>query len=438
MANNRGSAFCDAQSTLLASKPSLQAAAKEGHLEVVEKLLEAKADVNAAPERWYGRTALQAAAEGGHFEVVEKLLEAKADINAAPASWGGRTALQAAAEGGHLEVVEKLLEAKADVNAAASWDGRTALRAAAEGGHLEVVEKLLGAKADVNAAPASWKGRTALQAAAEGGHLEVVEKLLEAKADVNAAPASWKGHTALQAAAEGGHLEVVEKLLGAKANINAAGWDGRTALQAAAEGGHLEVVEKLLGAKADINSAAASWSGRTAQQKNLQHKLITRFSQNKENLFHNTVTQSEAALQEARDQLQPEEDVYVTMEDRLIQLQGAILGINRGLVSTRIMQALTPTAEGINSNGDDLPAVQFLHAKRPKKKRGLPGFVNGVRAAAMADTGASVNVISEDYAQKMRLEIVESDASYRLGNSRSGRCIGKLCTARTYRSYESC
>jgi hypothetical protein len=92
---------------------------------------------------------------------------------------------------------------------------------------------------------------------------------------------------------------------------------------------------------------------------------------------------------------------------------------------------------GINSNGDDLPAVQSLHAKRPKKKRGLPGFVNGVRVAAMADTGASVNVISEAYAQKMRLEIVESDVSYRLGNSRSGRCIGKLCTAQAYRSYES-
>ena len=346
MANDRGSAFCDVQSTLLASKPSLQAAAKEGHLEVVEKLLEAKADVNAAT--W----------------------------------WDGRTALQAAAEGGHLEVVEKLLEAKADVNASTRLDGRTALQAAAEGGHLEVVEKLLEAKADVNAAT-WWEGRTALQAAAEGGHLEVVEKLLEAKADV------------------------------------------------------LEVVEKLLGAMADINAAAASWGGRTAQRKSPRRKLVARFSQDEEGLSRSAVAQSEAALQEARDQLQPEEDVSFTMKDRLIQPQDAILGINRGLVSTQIMQALTPTVEGINSNGDDLPAVQFLHAKRPKKKRGLPGFVNGVRVAAMADTGASVNVISEAYAQKMRLEIVESDASYRLGNSRSGRCIGKLCTAQAYRSYES-
>ena len=294
-----------------------------------------------------------------------------------------------------------------------------------------MVEKLLKAKAYINAAPASWKGRTALQAAAEGGHLEVVEKLLEAKADVNAA-VRWDGRTALQAAAEGGHLEVVEKLLEAKADVNAATrWDGRTALQAAAERGHLEVAEKLLEAMANINAAAASWGGRTAQRKSPRRKLVARFSQDEEGLSRSAVAQSEAALQEARDQLQPEEDVSFTMKDRLIQLQDVILESNR------IMQALTPTAEGINSNGDDLPAVQFLHAKRPKKKRGLPGFVNGVRVAAMADTGASVNVISEAYAQKMRLEIVESDASYRLGNSRSGRCIGKLCTAQAYRSYES-
>jgi Ankyrin repeats (3 copies) len=87
---------------------ALQAAAGGGHLEVVERLLAAKADVNAAPAEHYGRTALQAAAEGGHLEVVERLLAAKADVNAAPAIGGGRTALQAAAGGGHLEVVERL------------------------------------------------------------------------------------------------------------------------------------------------------------------------------------------------------------------------------------------------------------------------------------------------------------------------------------------
>jgi hypothetical protein len=101
-------------------------AAGRGHLEVVQRLLDAEADVNADAD--FGRTALQAAAEGGHLEVVQRLLDAEANVNTAAAIYKGRTALQAAAEGGHLEVVQRLLDAKADINAAAARDnGRTAL-----------------------------------------------------------------------------------------------------------------------------------------------------------------------------------------------------------------------------------------------------------------------------------------------------------------------
>ena len=114
-----------------------------GHLPVVERLLQEKADINAAAEYYIGMTALQAAAGGGHLAVVERLLQEKADMNAAVAAFDGRTALQAAAGGGHLAVVERLLEEKADVNAAAAYrEGRTALQAAAGGGHLAVVERL--------------------------------------------------------------------------------------------------------------------------------------------------------------------------------------------------------------------------------------------------------------------------------------------------------
>ncbi len=67
-----------------------------------------------------GQTALQVAA-GGHLDIVEKLLVAGADVNAA-AGYNGQTALQVAA-GGHLDIVEKLLAAGADVNAAAGYNG---------------------------------------------------------------------------------------------------------------------------------------------------------------------------------------------------------------------------------------------------------------------------------------------------------------------------
>ena len=189
--------------------------------------------------------ALQAAAGGGHLDVVERLLAARADVNAA-ATDGGWTALQAAAGGGHLKVVERLLAVRADVNAAATKEGgQTALQAAAGGGYLEVVERLLAVRADVNAAAAKEDGQTALQAAAGGGHLEVVERLLAAKADVNAA-ATNGGKTALQGAARGGHLKMVERLLAARADVNAAASsNGLTALQAAVKGGYLDVVKRL-------------------------------------------------------------------------------------------------------------------------------------------------------------------------------------------------
>ena len=60
----------------------------------------------------------------GHLEVVQALLAAKADVNAKAANGG--TALMVASQTGHLEVVQALLAAKADVNAKAA-NGVTAL-----------------------------------------------------------------------------------------------------------------------------------------------------------------------------------------------------------------------------------------------------------------------------------------------------------------------
>ena len=255
---------------------ALQAASKGGYLELVDKLLAAKADLNAKATFDSGRTALQAASGAGHLEVVERLLTAKADVNAEAASDSGRTALQAAAEARHLDVVERLLIAKANVNAkAAGHSGRTALQAAAGAGHLEGIERLLTAKADVNAHAAGNSGRTALQAAAEAGHLDVVERLLIAKADVNAHAAYDSGRTALQAAAGAGHLEMVERLLTAKADVNAkaAKHFGQTALQAAAEAGRLDVVENLLTAKVSQRIVRDALSN-ASHKKNVDKRII--------------------------------------------------------------------------------------------------------------------------------------------------------------------
>ena len=124
-------------------------------------------------------TALQAAAEEGHLEVVGRLLADGADVNAA-AGGDSYTALQQAARHGHLEMVDRLLAWGASVNVAG--DGYVSLWGAARGGHLKVVERLLAKGADANVGIDDHH-QTALEVAAEGGYLEVVDRLLTAGAD---------------------------------------------------------------------------------------------------------------------------------------------------------------------------------------------------------------------------------------------------------------
>ncbi|KAF2266540.1 putative ankyrin repeat-containing protein [Lojkania enalia] len=101
-------------------KTTLVWAADRGHLALVERLLQEKADFNAAAGS-SGRTSLQAAARGGHLAVVERLLQEKADrllqekadVNAAAEEYGGRTALQEAVSRGYQTIVDRLREAGA-------------------------------------------------------------------------------------------------------------------------------------------------------------------------------------------------------------------------------------------------------------------------------------------------------------------------------------
>ena len=78
------------------------------HYTTATLLLERCALVNTRDN--YGQTPLSSAAFLGYLKMVDRLLQEKADVNAAPAEYG-RTALQAAAGGGHLAVVKRLNQA---------------------------------------------------------------------------------------------------------------------------------------------------------------------------------------------------------------------------------------------------------------------------------------------------------------------------------------
>ena len=116
-------------------------ASQDGHQQMVELLLNEKADPNIQHND--GTTALMVASEDGHQQVVELLLNEKADPNIQHND--GATALMVASQNGHQQVVELLLNEKADPNIQHN-DGTTALMAASQNGHQQVVELLSATK----------------------------------------------------------------------------------------------------------------------------------------------------------------------------------------------------------------------------------------------------------------------------------------------------
>ena len=91
----------------LAGNAALLCAAENGHVEIVQLLVEASVDKNIRGE--YGQTALMLAAQKGHVEVARQLLEAGVDKDLQDHC--GNTALWYASQRGHIRVAELLMEA---------------------------------------------------------------------------------------------------------------------------------------------------------------------------------------------------------------------------------------------------------------------------------------------------------------------------------------
>ncbi|MDR0770697.1 MAG: ankyrin repeat domain-containing protein [Burkholderiales bacterium] len=118
---------------------ALMVAALSGHRRVVDLLIKNGAEVNRK-----GWTPLSYAATGGQDEIVERLLDELADIDArAP---NGTTALMMAVRQGKVSTVKLLINHGADVNAR-NEAGASALDWARRGGNAEIVDSLRQAKA---------------------------------------------------------------------------------------------------------------------------------------------------------------------------------------------------------------------------------------------------------------------------------------------------
>lgn len=223
----------------------LHQAAKDGDIDAILALLEAKAEVDATDKSQ--RTPLHLAAKKGHNEAIKFLVKAHARVDTVDEDeW---TPLHFAASNGHTKTVLALLKARANLDAKTK-DQLTPLHLAAENGHVDIAEALLKADAEVDSRAISQK--TSLHRAAANGHTTIIKALLKADAEVDTRDKFQR--TPLHLAAENGHASVIKALLKADAEIDSRTKSQWTPLHLASSMGHNIALKALLQAGADVNA----------------------------------------------------------------------------------------------------------------------------------------------------------------------------------------
>jgi ankyrin repeat protein len=191
------------------------------HMEAARLLIDAGADPNVTERSalpFGGFTALLLVAGQGDLRMVDRLIEAGADVNGKTEE--GFTALSAAAARGRPAIVRRLLSRGADLDATSN-DGETALMMASLQGRGTAVRELLAAGADPRLADA--EGRTALHYALRGRQL-------------------WREQGARRADCR---LAITYALLSVGLNPDAQDREGKSALIMATESQDSEVFELL-------------------------------------------------------------------------------------------------------------------------------------------------------------------------------------------------
>ncbi len=155
------------------------------------------------------------AAMRGDTSALQKLLKARADVNAPQAD--GATAIEWATYRGDLQMADLLIAAGANVKTA-NREGATPLSLAAVSGNAAMVEKLLKAGADAN--EQGPQGDTPLMLASRNGSIAAITVLLDHHANIEARE-KIRGTTALMWAAEQGHAPAVKLLIARGADFSA-------------------------------------------------------------------------------------------------------------------------------------------------------------------------------------------------------------------------
>jgi len=189
-------------------------------------------------------TDLHAAAQRGDLAQLDRLLAAKADVNARDPH--GRTALHVATFAKQREVIRRLAKAGADLGTLED-DRYDAVTIAAVADDEQTLATLLALGASAKLTTSRYDG-TALIAAAHLGHDGVVRQLIAAGAPLDHVNnLHWTALIEAIVLGDGGprHVATLKALLGAGASTTLADREGRTPLALARARGFAEMVRLL-------------------------------------------------------------------------------------------------------------------------------------------------------------------------------------------------
>ncbi|KGP64107.1 hypothetical protein EP47_08160 [Legionella norrlandica] len=224
-------------------------AAKFGHLEIINGL------VNLVPDRVheivaaYNFAPLREAATYGYMDIVNRLVELVPDQVAEMAVAGEYAAFRFAASHGHLDVLDRLIElAPHKVPEMIASFNFSAFCCAAKGGYLNVLNRLIELAPDKIREMITAENFHAFRYAAANGHLHIINRLIELAPDLVPDMLASDYFFAFHYAAMGGYLDVMNRLLELAPEktddmISALSY---SAFRWAARYGHLDLVNRLV------------------------------------------------------------------------------------------------------------------------------------------------------------------------------------------------
>lgn len=191
-----------------------------------------------------GSTALHSAAANGHISIVELLLQYSSTVNIRALT--GATPLYMAASSGHLPAVVKLVEHEANLSIPTTT-GATPLHIAATNGYLDVVQHLLTV-----CAAKEIRSEIDLQVRISQSDCSCMKRVVYEIEPVRIEAfygfmfrdlSSWLN----------GYLPSMTRVLVLKLMVGFQAQNGSTALHQAALSGHVEIVKALLDAGCDTD-----------------------------------------------------------------------------------------------------------------------------------------------------------------------------------------